>query len=113
MASVDTNPLHLHDALPRFDLIEPSHVEPGIRTLLAELGVFLDELEANIEPTWTGLIEPLEAISERLGYAWGLVGHLMGVQNSDALRDAHAAVQTEVVTFGLRLAQRRRIFEGL
>ncbi len=60
-----------------------------------------------------GLIEPLEVISERLGYAWGLVGHLMGVRNSDALRDAHAAVQTEVVTFGLRLAQSRPIFEGL
>ncbi len=113
MASVETNPLHLHDALPRFDLIEPSHVEPGIRSLLAELGVLLDELEANIQPTWASLIEPLEAMSERLGYAWGLVGHLMGVQNSDALRDAHAAVQTEVVTFGLRLAQSRPIFEGL
>ena len=113
MASVETNPLHLHEALPRFDLIEPSHVEPGIRTLLAELGVLLDALEANIRPNWAGLIEPLEAVSERLGYAWGLVGHLMGVQNSDALRDAHAAVQTEVVTFGLRLAQSRPIFEGL
>jgi oligopeptidase A len=113
LASVETNPLHLHGALPRFDLIEPGHVEAGIRELLAELIIRLDEFEANIQPSWTGLIEPLEAMSERLGYAWGLVGHLMGVQNSDALRDAHAAVQTEVVTFGLRLAQSRPIFEGL
>jgi hypothetical protein len=44
LASVETNPLHLHEALPRFDLIEPSHVEPGIRSLLSELGMLLDEL---------------------------------------------------------------------
>jgi len=113
LASAETNPLHLSGTLPRFDLIEPSHVEPGIRELLAELALRFEELEAKLEPSWTGLIEPLEAISERLGYAWGLVGHLMGVKNSDALRVAHAAVQTEVVTFGLRLAQSRPIFEGL
>lgn len=54
MASVEPNPLDLHAALPRFDLIEPSHVEPGIRELLAELIVLLDELEANIQPRWGG-----------------------------------------------------------
>jgi oligopeptidase A len=113
VASADSNPLHLHGALPRFDLIKPSHVEPGIRELLTGLGVSLDELESNVQPSWAGLIDPLEAMSERLGYAWGIVGHLMGVQNSDALREAHAAVQMEVVTFGLRLAQSRPIFEGL
>ena len=37
----------------------------------------------------------------------------MGVKNSDALRDAHAAVQGEVVAFGLRQAQSRPLFEGL
>jgi len=113
LSSLETNPLHLYGALPHFDLIEPAHVEPGIRALLAELAVRLDQLEAELQPSWSGLIEPLEAMSERLGYAWGLVGHLMGVQNSDALRDAHAAVQPEVVSFGLRVAQSRPIFEGL
>jgi len=113
LASAESNPLHLHGALPRFDLIHPGQIEPGIRELLTELVVLLDELESNLEYTWSGLIEPLEAISERLGYAWGLVGHLMGVQNSDALREAHAAVQADVVRFGLRMAQSRPIFEGL
>jgi oligopeptidase A len=113
LASPETNPLHLHGALPRFDLLESRHVEPGIRTLLSELSTELDELEAGLAPTWSGLIEPLEAISERLGYAWGLVGHLLGVRNSDSIREAHAAVQPEVVAFGLRLGQSQPIFEGL
>ncbi len=113
MASVETNPLHRFGTLPRFDLIAPEHVEGGIRALIESLSGELEELEANLEPTWAGLIEPLESMGERLGYAWGLVGHLTGVKNSDALRDAHAAVQGELVVFGLKQAQSRPIFEGL
>ena len=113
MASVETNPLHLHGVLPRFDLIEARHVEPGIRDLLKDLTEALEAFESNLTPTWAGLIEPLERMSERLGYGWGIVGHLMGVRNSDALREAHAAVQNDVVIFGLRLAQSRPIFEAL
>jgi oligopeptidase A len=113
LASVETNPLHLFGTLPRFDLIVPGHVESGIRDLIESLSGELDELEATLEPTWAGLIEPLESIGERVGYAWGLVGHLMGVKNSDALRDAHASVQSELVAFGLRQAQSRPLFEGL
>ena len=113
MSSAETNPLHQFGALPRFDLIEPGHVEPGIRDLIETLSTEFDHLEAKLEPTWSGLIEKLESMGERLGYAWGLVGHLMGVQNSDALRDAHAAVQGELVVFGLRQAQSRPLFEGL
>ena len=112
-SSEAVNPLHQSGALPRFDLFETEHVVPGIRALLAELRSELDELEASIEPTWTGLVERLESMSDRLGFGWGMVGHLMGVQNSDALREAHAEVQPEVIGFGLQLAQSRPIFEGL
>ena len=107
------NPLHAAGALPRFDEIEVAHVVPGIRSLLKELGAEFEALEASVEPTWSGLVERLEGMSDRLGFGWGLVGHLMGVQNSDALRDAHGEVQAEVIGFGLRLAQSRPIFEGL
>jgi oligopeptidase A len=107
------NPLRLHTELPRFDLFEPSQVVPGIRGLIEELEADLVEIESAIDPTWEGLIEPLEAIAERFGYAWGLVTHLMGVQNGEALREAFSEVQGEVIAFGLRQAQSRPIFDGL
>lgn len=117
----EANPLHLHGALPRFDRFETAQVEPGIRALLMGLDEELSELETSLTnlleggdpPSWSALIDPLEAMSERLGFGWGLVGHLMGVQNSDPLRQAHSGVQAEVVGFGLRLAQSRPIFEAL
>lgn len=106
------NPLFRHGALPRFDEIESRHVVPGLRALLAELEVSLQAIEAEIVPSWSGLIEPLEAMGERLQYAWGLVGHLMGVRNSEPLREAFREIQGEVIAFGLRQAQSRIIYEG-
>ena len=113
MSNEGRNPLHLAGALPRFDVFQTDMVVPGVRALLTELEAGLVELESRVEPTWEGLVDRLEALSERLGFAWGLVGHLMGVRNSDALRDAHAEVQSDVIGFGLRLAQSRPLYEGL
>ena len=111
--AVAANPLHAAGSLPRFDEVGAEHVVQGVRDLLAQLNGELEALEEAIDPTWPGLVERIEGMSDRLGYGWGLVGHLMGVQNSDALREAHAEVQPEVIAFGLRLAQSRPIFEGL
>ena len=107
------NPLLEAGRLPRFDAFEPAQIRPGIESLLAELDAEVTRLEAAAEPTWSGLVEPLEAMGDRLGFAWGLVGHLMGVRNEEALRTAHAEMQGDIVRFGLRQAQSRPLFEAL
>ncbi len=107
------NPLLQSKGLPAFDKIEVEHIEPAIDALLDSLEESLSELEANIIPSWEGLIEPLERIGDRLGLAWGIVGHLMGVKNSDSLRAAHEAMQPKVIAFSLRHGQSRAIYDGL
>ena len=82
------NPLLDYGELPAFDRINASDVVPAMRWLLAALEEELVLLEEALEPTWAGLVGPLERLSDRLGFSWGIVGHLMGVKNSDALRDA-------------------------
>lgn len=106
------NPLLIGTGLPPFDAIQPDHVEPGIQTLLATLGQDLETLEANVEPTWAGLVEPLTHIEERLRWSWGIIGHLMGVKNSPALRDAYEAVQPALVQFSTRLGQSKPLYEA-
>ncbi|MEB3269870.1 MAG: M3 family metallopeptidase [Leptolyngbya sp.] len=106
------NPLLIGTGLPPFDAIQPDHVEPGIQTLLATLGQDLETLEANVEPTWVGLVEPLTHIEERLRWSWGIIGHLMGVKNSPALRDAYEAVQPALVQFSTRLGQSKPLYEA-
>ena len=84
----DPNPLLQPAPVPQFDQIRPDHVVPAIRQLLGELEAELQQIEQNLHPTWDGLISPLERLEDRLSQAWGVVGHLMGVQNSEALREA-------------------------
>ena len=99
--------------LPAFDRIRPAHVVPAIRQLLSSLGGDFDSFEEQVIPTWQGLVEPLEQLSDRLEGPWSAVRHLMGVRNSPELREAHAQMQAEVVTFGLRVAQSPAIFRAL
>jgi len=114
MASMDhDNPLLVEGALPRFDLVRPEHVVPGIRTLLGELDGELVRIEQHAGPDWERVVAPLERLNDRLSLAWGTVGHLMGVKNSDALRTAHETVQPEVVTFSLRVGQSQPIYRAL
>lgn len=111
--STSDNPLEFTEGLPPFEAIRPEHVVPAMRALLAELNRDLDRIEENAGPTWDRTIEPLQELGERLGRPWGVVGHLMGVRNSDELRAAHEEMQPEVVAFSLRMGQSRPIYEGL
>ena len=107
------NPLLDRQALPAFSAIEAAHVEPGIRALLDELREELRVLERQAAPTWEGVIVPLEALGDRLGSAWGIVGHLMGVRNNDDLRAAFERIQPEVVRFSLEQAQSLPLYRAL
>jgi oligopeptidase A len=111
--TADTNPLLQSSVFPRFDLIHPEHVVPAIQQLLTELATALQQLEAQAQPTWAGLVEPLERLTDRLNVTWGIVGHLMGVKNSAELRQAHQTVQPAVVQFSMRLGQSLAIYQGL
>ena len=111
--SSSTNPLSFEEGLPPFESIRAEHVVPAMRALLEELGSELDRIEQNAGPTWETTIEPMQELSERLGRPWGVVGHLMGVRNSDELRAAHEEMQPEVVAFSLRMGQSKPIYDGL
>ena len=108
-----SNPLLVTNGLPRFNEVQPEHVVPAIEAVLHDALEELEHLEANLEPTWVGLIVPLEAMDPSFEYAWGPVGHLLAVRNSDALRTAHETVLPKVVEFSLRASQSKPIYEGL
>jgi len=108
---ITDKPLLIGKGLPPFEAIKPEHVEPAITQLLAELDKELATLEANVQPTWSGLVEPLDRLVERLRWSWGIVGHLMGVKNSPELRTAYETVQPQVVQFLNKLNQSQLLYE--
>ena len=65
-----------NEFFPRWDEVKAEHVKPGIKHIIADLEKELTALEANVQPTWKGLVEPLERISDRISRAWGTVSHL-------------------------------------
>ncbi|TKY69988.1 Organellar oligopeptidase A [Spatholobus suberectus] len=109
---VEGNPLLQDFEFPPFDVVEPKHVRPGVRALLAKLERDLEELERGVEPTWPKLVEPLEKIVDRLSVVWGMVNHLKAVKDSSELRSAIEDVQAEKVKFQLRLGQSKPLYNA-
>lgn len=111
-AILTDNPLLIGKGLPPFDAIQPEHVEPAIAQLLSDLEAELATLESEVKPTWSGLVEPLEHLGDRLGWTWGAISHLMGVKNSPELRQAYENAQPSVVQFWNKLSQSKPLYEA-
>ncbi|MGB7440733.1 MAG: M3 family metallopeptidase [Coleofasciculaceae cyanobacterium] len=111
-AAITDNPLLICKGLPPFAAIKPEHVVPAMTQLLVELDEELNNLEAKVTPSWDGLVEPLDRITERLSWSWGIVSHLMGVQNSPELREADEKVQPQVVQFINKLSQSKPLYQA-
>ena len=111
-ATITKNPLLIGKGLPPFDQVKAEQVVPAMTQILEELEQEVTKLENNVTPTWEGLVEPLTAIEERLGWTWGIVGHLMSVKNSPELREAYETVQPEIVKFYNKLSQSKPLYEA-
>ena len=106
------NPLLQGRGLPPFAEIKTDLVVPAITELLSQVNEELTQLEANIVPTWAGLVEPLDRIIEKISWSWSIVGHLMGVQNSPELRAAYEEMQPKTVEFWMRVGQSKALYDG-
>ena len=95
-----SNPLLPHTPLPAFDAIRPEHIEPAIRALLAQANEALATVTApGFAADYTAVSAVLDCATERLGLAWGAVGHLKSVADNAALRQAYNALLPEVSAF--------------
>ncbi len=111
-ATITKNPLLIGKGLPPFNEIKAEQVVPAMTQILEELDEEISKLEENVTPTWSGLVEPLTEIEERLNWSWGIVGHLMSVKNSPELREAYETVQPEIVKFYNQLSQSKPLYEA-
>ncbi|HEY3667391.1 MAG TPA: M3 family peptidase, partial [Polyangiaceae bacterium] len=80
-----------------FDAIRESHMEPAVRTLLAECNAAIDAVAASQGPyTYESTLGALERASEKLELAMSLIEHLESVATTPALREAYNAVLPDV-----------------
>ncbi|MGE0310653.1 MAG: M3 family metallopeptidase [Lautropia sp.] len=107
----DDNPLLDQRDLPRFADFDPAQVTPAITRLIAAAQAALDHAIAPQTPaTWGDFVLPLQAATERLGRAWGMVRHLNSVMDSPALRETFNANLPAVTEFWTRIGQSEGLF---
>ncbi len=105
------NPLLDFSGLPRFDAVQASHVTPAVAELLADNRALIERLTADsAPPTWGNFVAPMTDAAERLSRAWGIVGHLHGVNDVPEWREAYNANLPEVTRFYAELGQNLKLF---
>ncbi|PKM02532.1 MAG: oligopeptidase A, partial [Gammaproteobacteria bacterium HGW-Gammaproteobacteria-7] len=108
------NPLLDDFELPAFSAIRPEHINPAIDQLLSDYRRRVEQLiDGPGERDFQSLMAPLEALAERLGRAWAPIGHLHGVKDSPALREAYNAAQEKLTEHNTELGQNRALFEAV
>ncbi|HYC45901.1 MAG TPA: M3 family metallopeptidase [Burkholderiales bacterium] len=105
------NPLLDFSGLPRFSDFAVEHVTPAVDELLAENRALIARVASpDVPPTWDDFVEPLEDANERLGRAWGQVGHLNAVMNSPELREVYNANLPKITQFYTELSQHQGLY---
>ena len=80
-------------------------------TLLAEASTALERVTAADFPAeWKAIARVLDVATERLGCAWGAVGHLNAVADTPELRAAYNAALPKVTEFWTRLGADERLY---
>ncbi|SDV49739.1 M3 family metallopeptidase [Chitinasiproducens palmae] len=107
-----TNPLLDFSDLPRFADVRPEHVSPALDVLLERARDAVARAAAPETPAgWDAVVAHLEAATEPLGRAWGIVGHLSSVADTPELRAAHAENLPRVTEFFASVGQNLALYE--
>ncbi|WP_119156079.1 M3 family metallopeptidase [Caldimonas tepidiphila] len=105
------NPLLDFTDLPRFSEIRPEHVSPAIDELLAAAETALEQVVSDAVPAqYDALSAVLDVATERLGRAWGAVGHLKSVVDTPELRAAYNENLPKVTEFYTALGADERLY---
>ncbi|HEY1090884.1 MAG TPA: M3 family metallopeptidase, partial [Burkholderiaceae bacterium] len=97
--------------LPLFAQIKPEHIGPAITQLLADASAAQAKATDPATPADYDLLSSvLDIATERLGGAWGAVGHLNAVANTPELREAYNAMLPAVTEFYTALGADEKLY---
>ena len=105
------NPLLNFADLPLFDAVQPEHIPSAVDELLSHAEKALEQVCANSFPAqWPAMAQVLDVATERLGRAWGVVGHLQAVADAPELRAAYNAALPRVTEFWTRMGANEKLY---
>ncbi len=108
---MSTNPLLESAGLPLFDQIKPEHVSPAMDVLLQQAEEALEKVVGpDVPADYDTLSLLLDVATEKLGRAWGAVGHLNSVADTPELRAAYNENLPRITEFYTRLGADERLY---
>ncbi|MEN9432976.1 MAG: hypothetical protein RLZZ422_565 [Pseudomonadota bacterium] len=108
-----TNPLLNIPTLPEFTSVQAEHVTPLVEECLATGRQVLNDCLKQERFTWNNLIHPLNEANNQLEKGWSIVGHLNGVANTEALREAYNANLGKLSDYHTEMGQNQAFFEAI
>ncbi|MBQ24733.1 oligopeptidase A [Alcanivorax sp.] len=102
---MSNNPLIDYPALPPFSQIQPEHVLPAVEQLVAEGRARIEQVLAEGNFDYAHLVQALDQEDDRLGKAFGPVGHLNAVAQNEALRNAYNSCLPLLSEYGTEVGQ--------
>lgn len=106
-----SNPLLDFKDLPLFDQVRPEHVGPAMDELLGQADLALAAVtQPDFPADWSAMAKVLDVATERLGRAWGVVGHLNAVADTPELRAAYNEALPRVTEFWTRLGADEKLY---
>lgn len=99
-------------SFPDWGRFTPEYAAAELPRLLSESEAAVTALEAAAPTTYEGLVWALDDATRGLYRAWGQVGHLTSVMNSDAWRKVEEDFQPQVVAFSLRVGQSQPLYRA-
>lgn len=107
------NPLLETSPLPMFSRIKPEHVVSAIDQLLADNRAGIERLlNTTSDYSWQTLVEPIEALDNRLELAWSPVRHMNSVVDTPELREAYNACLPKLAEFSTEMGQNAALFRA-
>src|SRR6478609_6454704 len=107
-----SNPLLDFQDLPLFDAVRPDQVSAAMDELLKQADAALAKVTADDFPAdWQAMSRELDVSTEKLGRAWGAVGHLNAVADTPELRAAYNENLPKITEFWTSLSQNLALFD--
>ncbi|MBO9489859.1 oligopeptidase A [Endozoicomonas sp. G2_1] len=100
-------------ALPAFSKIKPEHVLPAVEEVIKECRTTIEQVLNDYSTyTWDNLVEPIDAIDDKLGKLWSPVSHMNSVVNSDELRQAYEACLPLLSEYSTYVGQHQGLYQA-
>ena len=98
---------------PKFKTLTADYLRNATQKHLKEAQALLSQIDGYEAGSWRKILQDLRQIDHLFSQSWSLLIYLLGVNNSDEMRQAQEELQPEIISFYQKLGQNKNIFNQL